>query len=85
LGTFALLGVAKLICRHKPKVSVNELTYIWCAGLIRGAIAFGLVLRIPLTEPHRDVIVTTSLSLVLLTTIIFGSGMPLFTRCLLGK
>jgi hypothetical protein len=29
--------------------------------------------------------VTTSLALVLITTVVFGSSMPLFTRCVLGK
>ena len=44
------------------------------AGLIRGAIAFGLVLRIDGGDvPHRSVIVTTCLTLVVFTTIFFGA------------
>lgn len=84
-GTFGLIGLIALVCRHKPTVSCKELTYIWYAGLIRGAIAFGLVLRLPYDVPERSVIVTTSLSLVVLTTVLFGSTMPLLSRCLLKK
>jgi len=41
--------------------------------MIRGAIAFGLVLRIDPSFKNRDVIITTSLSLVVFTTVVFGS------------
>jgi len=54
------------------------------AGMIRGAIAFGLVLRLDDSLPNRSVIVTTSLSLVLVTTLLFGSGMGLLSIFLFG-
>jgi hypothetical protein len=41
--------------------------------MIRGAVAFGLVLRIDKAVVHRPVIVTTSLALVVLTTVFLGS------------
>lgn len=42
--------------------------------MIRGAIAFGLVLRINGQEfENKNVIVTTSLCLVIFTTVVFGS------------
>lgn len=47
--------------------------FIAHAGLIRGAVAFGLVLRIDETVENRPVIVTTSLLLVVFTTIVLGS------------
>lgn len=48
--------------------------FVWYAGMIRGAIAFGLVLRIDAKEySNRDVIVTTSLALVVFSTVVFGS------------
>lgn len=43
------------------------------AGMIRGAIAFGLVLRLDDSLPNKKVIVTTSLSLVCGTVVFFGS------------
>ena len=51
--------------------------FIAYAGMIRGAVAFGLVLRIDKEVEHRSVIVTTSLVLVCLTTIILGSTVGL--------
>jgi hypothetical protein len=51
--------------------------------MIRGAIAFGLVLRIDSKEfKNRGVIVTTSLSLVVFTTVVFGSTVGLLQKCL---
>lgn len=48
------------------------------AGLIRGAIAFGLVLKLDNTiSKEIEVIITTSLALVLITTLLYGSTMPL--------
>ena len=41
--------------------------------MIRGAVAFGLVLRIDSAIPNRSVIVTSSLVLVIGTTIFMGS------------
>ena len=41
--------------------------------MIRGAVAFGLVLRIEEEVENRSVIVTTSLGLVVVTTIVLGS------------
>lgn len=54
------------------------------AGMIRGAIAFGLVLRLDDSLPNKSVIVTTSLSLVLVTTLLFGSSLGLISICLFG-
>ena len=49
--------------------------------MIRGAIAFGLVLRIDgAAFKNRDVIVTTSLSLVVFTTVVFGSTVGLLSH-----
>ena len=50
--------------------------------MIRGAIAFGLVLKIDDSIVDKDVIITTSLSLVIITTLLYGSTMPLVQRLL---
>lgn len=52
--------------------------------MIRGAIAFGLVLRIDKSLINRDVIVTTSLSLVIFTTVVFGSLLGVIQKILFG-
>ena len=49
--------------------------------MIRGAIAFGLVLKLSPDQIYddrkRDLITTTALTLVVGTTVLFGSAMPL--------
>jgi len=62
--------------------------FICYAGLIRGAIAFGLVLRLSniITDHEKlDIIETTALTLVVSTTLIFGSTMSLVQKQLLPK
>lgn len=46
MGTFGLLTIIRLVCCKKFFLACGELTFVWFAGLIRGAIAFGLVLRL---------------------------------------
>lgn len=54
--------------------------------MIRGAIAFGLVLKIDKkTFKNADIIVTTTLSLVIFTTVFFGAILGLLQNCLFGK
>jgi NhaP-type Na+/H+ or K+/H+ antiporter len=64
-----------VLCKHKRQVSFKQLVFIYYGGLIRGAISFGLVLTIENNEnvPNRDVIITTTLALVVITTVVFGS------------
>jgi len=45
LGTLGLVNLLK-ICKYDAKLTTREIIFIWYAGMIRGAIAFGLVLRI---------------------------------------
>ena len=78
-GVIGLMSFMKL-CGYKSGTSLREMVFIWYAGMIRGAIAFGLVLRID--SPNRNVIVTTSLSLVIFTTVVFGSTVGLVSKCL---
>jgi NhaP-type Na+/H+ or K+/H+ antiporter len=57
--------------------------------MIRGAIAFGLVLKIP-KDPSEDgyvfkeraIIITTTLANVIFTTVFFGSFMPVVQKIL---
>ena len=61
------------------------MTYLAFSGMIRGAIAYGLVLRIPSDVStdgtpvfkERGTMITTALSLVIVTTVVFGSIMPI--------
>jgi len=81
LGTVGLVGVLRC-CGYATNTSIKELLFIWYAGMIRGAIAFGLVLRIDQRSPNRSVIVTTSLALVIFTTVVFGSTVGVVSKYL---
>jgi NhaP-type Na+/H+ or K+/H+ antiporter len=83
-GTVGLVYLF-VLCKHKKHVSFKELLFIGYAGLTRGAIAFALVLQIDGTVVEKNTMVTTTLSLVILTTVIFGSFMPLVQKLLLGN
>jgi len=72
IAVFGLMGCLKLYNKKKT-LSFKELVFIWYAGLIRGAIAFGLVLRIDDVYTNKGVIISTSLTLVVVTTVVFGS------------
>ena len=80
-------------CTSTRTINVYELIFITYAGMIRGAIAFALVLTLPYqkkdgtssetTVPYEDcftyetyqMLVNTTLVLVVLTTFIFGTFM----------
>jgi len=73
-------------CFKKKTIAFNELIFITYAGMIRGAIAFALVLKIAHVETGRscencysqdnyELVVSTTLMLVMFTTLIFGTFM----------
>ena len=84
LGVVGLLYAISIIFNHKREVTFKEAIFLFCGGMIRGAIAFGLVLRLDKHLPNRSVIVTTSLWLVLATTLIFGTLLPFLSKILLS-
>ena len=55
LGTIGLLYFLSLF-GHKKTLSFRELSFVSYAGMIRGAIAFGLVLKLPQDLSNREVI-----------------------------
>jgi sodium/hydrogen exchanger-like protein 6/7 len=79
--------LGRLCCRKKT-INFRELLFITYAGMIRGAIAFALVLKIPkdgdvgcevagdcLSVVNYEVLVSTTLILVMVTTLLFGTFM----------
>jgi NhaP-type Na+/H+ or K+/H+ antiporter len=84
LGIIGLLYVVSFILNHERELTFKESLFLYCGGMIRGAIAFGLVLRLDQSLPNRQVIITTSLCLVIVTTLLFGTLMPLLSKFLLG-
>ena len=84
IGTIGIIKSLEMM-GYKSGIRFRDLVFISYAGIIRGAVAFGLVLRIDETVEHRSVIVTTSLALVCFTTIFFGSTVATVQKCLFGK
>jgi len=70
---------------YKSGLSIKDLLFIAYAGMIRGAVAFGLVLRIDQSIPNRSVIVTSSLVLVIISTVFMGSTVSTVQRILFGN
>lgn len=76
-------GIFKCCCKMKD-ININELLFITYGGMIRGAIAFGLVLKIDESVDdngetlfkERGCVITTTLACVIITTVGFGSFMP---------
>jgi len=85
LGIVGLLYLVSFLFNHERELSFKELMFLYCGGMIRGAIAFGLVLRLDHSLPNREVIITTSLWLVIVTTLLFGTLMPILGKVLLKK
>lgn len=84
IGTIGVIKILE-ICGYKSGIRFKDLIFISYAGLIRGAVAFGLVLRIDKAIENRAVIVTTSLSLVVITTVVLGSTVATVSKVLFGK
>jgi len=80
IGTLGMTYLINFIQCKKPDIPFKQLCFCCYAGLIRGAIAFGLVLKLDdtLIRPqYLPVIKTTALTLVISTTLIFGSTMQI--------
>ena len=70
----------------KNKLTFNEISFCSYAAFIRGAIAFGLVEQIPADNfKFKRVIVSSTLVLVVVSTIIFGSFTPIVQKFLFPK
>lgn len=82
LGMFGIMKACGYEKDDPNKLTWKELFFITFAGLIRGAIAFGLVLRMGMEVVNRSVIVTSSLTLVVFTTVVCGSTIGVLGKCL---
>lgn len=76
LAVFLSHGCFRL-CSKKSNVSLRELCFITYGGMIRGAIAYGLVMKIPNSDlfPNAKILQTSTLALVIISTLFFGTFM----------
>ena len=79
------------LCFRKRTIKFKELLFIVYGGMIRGAIAFALVLQIPVEANDVESLEryslyrSTCLIVVMATTLIFGTFMKMTQGCLLGE
>ena len=76
---------AFVLCGADHKLKFRECIFISYAGMIRGAIALGLAIKAEESFSEYEFVVASVLALVILSTLIFGSFMPLVAKCLLDK
>ena len=72
-----------VVCGCENTFKFKELVFLSYAGMIRGAIALGLALKASAVFSEYEVFVTSVLSLVIISTLVFGSFMPLVAKLLL--
>jgi NhaP-type Na+/H+ or K+/H+ antiporter len=70
---------------ENDKLSLRELLFISYAALIRGAIAFGLVTNLSDNFAHKEVVESSTLLLVIITTVFFGTFCSLMQKILLPE
>lgn len=79
------------LCFRKKTIKFKELLFIIYGGMIRGAIAFALVLKIPIeagdldSERRYSLYRSTCLIVVMATTLFFGTFMKMTQGILLGE
>ena len=79
VSVFGICVLMDLFHVSNFKLSFVERGICSCSGTIRGAIAFGLSISIvSKSELNRDRLLSTTLSLVFISTIVFGALMPYF-------
>ena len=80
-AVFIPLGIFAACKKFKISINFKQMLIIWFSGLIRGAIAFALALKIPSEiSTHKDQLVSITLLIVLMTTIILGGLMAAFAK-----
>ena len=87
IAIFGLSFIFKRIFKKKWKINNKDLAVVSVAGMIRGSVAFALILTIESDEHNKNevsVIKSTTLALVCLTTVVLGALMPRFIKCFLG-
>ena len=85
LVSVLLVQYAFVLCGADHKLKFRECIFISYAGMIRGAIALGLAIKAEESFSEYEFVVASVLALVILSTLIFGSFMPLVAKCLLDK
>mmetsp|Transcript_11140 Transcript_11140/g.12536 ORF Transcript_11140/g.12536 Transcript_11140/m.12536 type:complete len:336 (-) Transcript_11140:167-1174(-) len=80
-SVFIPLGIYAAFKKCRLTINFKQMLIIWFSGLIRGAIAFALSLKIPSKiAVHKESLISITLIIVLMTTIILGGLMAAFAK-----
>ena len=86
VGRFAsviLVQYVFVLFGAQQTLKLKELLFISLAGMIRGAIALGLAVKSSPYFKEFEIVCSTVLALVIISTLVFGSFMPIFAKLLL--
>ncbi len=78
MEVYPLAGIINLV-RRRHRIPLKHQHMLWFSGL-RGAIAFSLALHVP--TPHGDVVLTSTLVIVLVSVLVLGGGTTTLLRLL---
>ena len=62
----------------------REVIYLAFQGNIKGGIALAFIIKFKYSINHKEVVISTMMTLVVATVLIYGSFMPLMATWLLG-
>lgn len=79
-----LLYFIHFVFKHKIQITLSEIIFCCFAGMIRGAIAFGLVLKLDSSLENRNVLITSMLLVVIVTTCLYGTVVPIISARLMA-
>lgn len=92
VSVFVLSGIVYFLFMRKSwKVNIYELGIIWFAGIIRGSVAFALILTLDENVDDKNIrreiqiIKSSVLFIVFITTIVLGALMPTYIKCSLNR
>lgn len=85
ITTFGITWAAKQWTGGKFILNAGSLSVFWIGGVIRGAVAFALILTVSKSDIHGDeieknILHVTVLGVVIVTTLVFGSILPIWIR-----
>ena len=85
VASVLLVQYAFVLFGAKKQLKFKECLFLSYAGMIRGAIALGLAIKAEDYFTEYEFVVASVLALVILSTLLFGSFMPLVAKCLLDQ
>lgn len=79
------LIIRKLRGEDKWRLNRYELAIITFAGIIRGSVAFALITKLNIEGVGMQIIKSSILFIVIVTTVVLGTTMPFFIKYNLDK